>query len=61
METETVKISKEEALKLLFGEFEKVANQNVFDVYGNYQFPTDITVSEPNIAIGTSESVIYNK
>ena len=56
---QTVRISREEAIKLLFHESNVVPNQSdVFDDYGNYCFPTDIVVEQPNLAIGTAKEGI---
>lgn len=53
---QTVRISREEAIKLLLDESSVVPNQSgVFDDYGNYCFPTDIIVEQPNLAIGTAK------
>ena len=55
-------ITEEEAKKLLFQQEENSSlDNNIFDVYGNYNFPTDITVNEPNIAVGTVKTYILNK
>lgn len=47
-------ISKEKALELLYeAEETKTSMLNVFDEYGNYSFPTDLSVDPPNTAKGT--------
>ena len=30
-------------------------NNDVFDEYGNYKFPTDVVLDEPNNVIATTE------
>ena len=50
-------ITKEEASKLLLEdtilENDSIANkESVFDVYGNYSYPFDVKIKEPNIATG---------
>ena len=54
-------ISKETAFELLFNtEDKKCSNQNCFDKYGNYVFPTDLITDTPNIAIGTPSGLYLN-
>ncbi|HIS35976.1 TPA: hypothetical protein IAC10_05020 [Candidatus Scatousia excrementigallinarum] len=53
---ENNKITREEAIRLLFeNRNESTSSPNVFDIYGNYIFPTEITTDTPNIAIGTTQ------
>jgi len=47
-------ISREEAIKLLSREPLESDNNKIFDIYGNYIFPSDITIKEPNTAVGIS-------
>lgn len=54
-------ISKETAFELLFStEDKKSSNQNCFDKFGNYVFPTDLITDIPNIAIGTPSGLYLN-
>ena len=54
-------ISKETAFELLFStEDKKHSNQNCFDKYGNYVFPTDLVANTPNIATGTPSGLYLN-
>ena len=49
-------ITKDEAIKLLFEvspEDDSIENNEaVFDIYGNYSYPFDAQIKEPNIATG---------
>lgn len=57
MEAATMsEISREDAMELLLKssggyQFEE-KHKPIFDAYGNYQYSTDIIVTEPNIAVG---------
>ena len=54
-------ISKETAFELLFNTEDKQrSNQNCFDKYGNYVFPTDLFTNTPNIATGTPSGLYLN-
>ena len=59
----TQTISREEALTLLFSteeeHEEQVENSSVFDSYGNYFYPSDIRIKEPNIAVGNAFAESY--
>lgn len=49
-----IKISKEDALELLYKtDSLESSNNRCFDEYGNYSYPTDMVVDTPNTAIGT--------
>ena len=57
MEAATMsEIPREDAIELLLKTSdERFFEENckpIFDAYGNYQYSTDIIVTEPNIAIG---------
>lgn len=53
-------ISKEKAFELLFNtEDKKLSNQNCFDKFGNYVFPTDLVANTPNTATGTSSGLSF--
>lgn len=55
---ERSKISREEALKLLYKNYNDINESNViFDIYGNYKFPTEITTDTPNMAAGTTQII----
>jgi hypothetical protein len=50
-------ITKEEAIKLLLEEAsledDSIENKDaIFDVYGNYSYPFETKIKEPNIATG---------
>ena len=51
-------ISIEEAIKLLCNNDYIVPDTNIFDIYGNYSFPTDITMDTPNSAFGTISALL---
>lgn len=55
--TVELKLTREEAIKRLFGENEVLLKKDVFDSYGNYKFPSDITIEQPNIAFGISYDI----
>ena len=49
------KVSKEEVLELIFESKKKYDNHEqdeVFDVYGDYLFPTETVLEKPNIISG---------
>lgn len=53
-------ISREKAFMLLFNTKETDrSNQNCFDKFGNYVFPTDMVVNTPNTATGTSSGLSF--
>ena len=53
-------ISKEKAFELLFNtEDTNRSNQNYFDKFGNYVFPTDLVANTPNTATGTSSGLSF--
>ena len=53
-------ISKEKAIELLFNiEDTNRSNQNCFDKFGNYVFPTDLVTDKPNTATGTSVGLSF--
>ena len=54
-------ISEKEALRLLTDDCSSSMVINVFDNYGNYSFPTDIVMTTPNNACGTSTIILTNK
>ena len=50
------KLTKEEALQLLFADkSKKQVGDDCFDSFGNYIFPTDLVLDAPNIAFGSSD------
>lgn len=54
---DTNMITKEEAIKLLVENTSlevdsTVTNESIFDAYGNYSYPFDANIKEPNIATG---------
>ena len=53
---EQFKISEEEAQNLLFQSYddEEEGSSEIFDRYGNYVYPFDIKVKQPNTVIGFS-------
>lgn len=60
-------ITKEEAIKLLLEdailEDDSISNkESVFDIYGNYSYPFDVKIKEPNIASGYvfAETILAN-
>lgn len=53
-------LSKEEAIKLLFNMgYSNHNNQDCFDEFGNYIFPTDLVAITPNTASGTSSGLSF--
>lgn len=46
------KISIEEAKKLLSSGSEKEQTADIFDIYGNYNYPFETKLTTPNTAIG---------
>lgn len=56
MENNIKTITKEEAIKLLIEdnliETDFSSNDSIFDAYGNYNYPSDAKIEEPNIATG---------
>jgi len=57
---EPKKITEEDAIKLLTESLNQPIAPQIFDKYGNYIFPTDIVMDDPNNACGTISSIIYN-
>ena len=53
MEITKNRITEEDAIKLLFAQDNDVQSKKIFDIYGNYQFPTDINMVAPNSVCGT--------
>lgn len=59
MDNINIKISKDDALKLLTNEKdETIKTKKIFDKYGNYIFPTDIEMKTPNSVCGTVEQIL---
>lgn len=54
-------VTEEEAIKLLTSSFSGNNEIKVFDNYGNYFFPTDITMNTPNDACGSLNTIIIFK
>lgn len=52
----TVQITRQEAVNLLTDK-QTETDDSVFDSFGNYLFPTEITLKNPNTALGTSTSI----
>lgn len=46
-------ISIEEAQKILTADCGKRINEDVFDIYGNYNYPFEEKISTPNTAVGS--------
>lgn len=55
--TDNIKISKEDAIKLLLNTNQDLQKFQVFDKFGNYSFPTDIKMESPNNVCGTIVSI----
>ncbi len=45
-------VSIDEAEKILTSNCERNINDNVFDVYGNYNYPFEEKITTPNTAVG---------
>lgn len=47
-------ISIEEAINLLYSNHSSSNDCEIFDIYGNYSYPTDIKMEDTNSAHGTT-------
>ncbi|GEM_PF-6366931 len=54
---ENIKITKEDAIKLLSNAKQVPQESHIFDKFGNYLFPTDIKMESPNNVCGTIMTV----
>lgn len=58
--SDNFKISVEEAKKMLLQvPFDDDADDEIFDIYGNYVYPFDIKIEQPNTAVGFTSSVVF--
>ncbi len=49
-------LTKQNASELLFAKsFDAHVRNDCFDMYGNYNYPTDAIVNTPNNAVGSSD------
>lgn len=51
-------LSIDEAIKLLYSHNDSSRFNEIFDIYGNYSYPTDIKMEDSNSAHGTTTILI---